>query len=52
MPRRADLKQSEEVQKLLEQGRRKGGVLTYAEINDTLHEDRVDAERRAETGRA
>jgi len=45
MPRRGDLRQSEEVQKLLEQGRRKGGVLTYAEINDTLSDDRVDPDQ-------
>src|SRR5512135_2512760 len=45
MSRRGDLRQSEEVQKLLEQGRRKGGVLTYAEINDTLSEDRVDPDQ-------
>jgi len=45
MPRRPELRQSEEVQKLLEQGRRKGGVLTYAEINDTLSEDRVDSDQ-------
>jgi len=42
---RRDLRQSEEVQKLLEQGRRKGGVLTYAEINDTLSDDRVDSDQ-------
>jgi RNA polymerase primary sigma factor len=45
MSRRSELRQSEEVQKLLEQGRRKGGVLTYAEINDTLSEDRVDSDQ-------
>ncbi len=45
MSRRGDLRQSEEVQKLLEQGRRKGGVLTYAEINDSLTEDRVDPDQ-------
>ncbi len=45
MSRRGDLRQSEEVQKLLEQGRRKGGVLTYAEINDTLSDDRVDPDQ-------
>jgi RNA polymerase primary sigma factor len=42
MVQRRSLKQSEEVQKLLEQGRKQGGVLTYAEINDTLSEERVD----------
>src|SRR5512136_1441630 len=45
MSRRSDLRQSEEVQKLLEQGRRKGGVLTYAEVNDALSEDRVDPDQ-------
>ena len=45
MVRRRDLKESEEVQKLLEQGRKQGGVLTYAEINDTLGEDRVDPDQ-------
>ncbi len=34
-----DLRDSEGVQKLLEQGRKRGGVLTYEEINDTLTED-------------
>jgi RNA polymerase primary sigma factor len=34
-----DVRDSEEVQKLLEQGRKRGGVLTYEEINDTLTED-------------
>jgi len=33
------------VQKLLEQGRRQGGVLTYEEINDTLSDERVDPEQ-------
>jgi len=41
---RRELKESEEVQKLLEQGRKKGGVLTYQEINDTLS-DEVEPER-------
>jgi RNA polymerase primary sigma factor len=45
MSRRGDLRQSEEVQKLLEQGRRKGGVLTYAEVNDALSDDRVDPDQ-------
>ena len=45
MSRRTDLRQSEEVQKLLEQGRRKGGVLTYAEINDSLTEERIDPDQ-------
>ncbi len=45
MAQRRDLKQSEEVQKLLEQGRKQGGVLTYAEINDTLNEERVDPDQ-------
>ncbi|HUT75144.1 MAG TPA: RNA polymerase sigma factor RpoD [Armatimonadota bacterium] len=34
-----DLRETEEVQRLLEQGRKRGGVLTYAEINDTLTDD-------------
>jgi RNA polymerase primary sigma factor len=34
-----DLRESEEVQKLLEHGRKRGGVLTYEEINDTLADD-------------
>jgi len=34
-----DLRETEEVQKLLEQGRKRGGVLTYEEINDSLAED-------------
>ena len=34
-----DLRETEEVQKLLEQGRKRGGVLTYEEINDTLADD-------------
>jgi RNA polymerase primary sigma factor len=34
-----DLKETEEVQKLLEQGRKRGGVLTYEEINDTLADE-------------
>src|SRR4030042_1039718 len=34
-----DVRESEEVQKLLEQGRKRGGVLTYEEINDTLTDD-------------
>ncbi len=45
MPQRPDLKQSEEVQKLLEQGRKQGNVLTYEDINDTLNEDQVDPDR-------
>jgi RNA polymerase primary sigma factor len=45
MARRRELKQSDEVQKLLEQGRKQGGVLTYAEINDTLSEERVDPDQ-------
>jgi RNA polymerase primary sigma factor len=45
MSKRRDIKQTEEVQKLLEQGRRKGGVLTYAEVNDTLGEEQFDAEQ-------
>jgi len=45
MSRRRDLRESEEVQKLLEQGRKQGGVLTYAEINDTLGEDQVDPDQ-------
>ncbi|HUU55118.1 MAG TPA: RNA polymerase sigma factor RpoD [Armatimonadota bacterium] len=45
MPQRRDLKQSEEVQKLLEQGRKQGNVLTYEDINDTLNEDQVDPDR-------
>jgi len=43
--RRRDLRESEEMQKLLEQGRKQGGVLTYAEINDTLGEEQVDADQ-------
>ncbi|MFB3883100.1 MAG: RNA polymerase sigma factor RpoD [Armatimonadota bacterium] len=42
MPQRRDLRQSEEIQKLLEQGRKQGNVLTYEDINDTLNEDQVD----------
>jgi len=34
-----DLRDTEEVQKLVEQGRKRGGVLTYEEINDTLTDD-------------
>ncbi len=45
MARRRDLKESDEVQKLLEQGRKQGGVLTYEEINDTLSEERVDPDQ-------
>ena len=45
MARRRELKRSDEVQKLLEQGRKQGGVLTYEEINDTLSEDRVDPDQ-------
>ncbi|UCC67020.1 MAG: sigma-70 family RNA polymerase sigma factor, partial [Armatimonadota bacterium] len=45
MARQRNLKQSDEVQKLLEQGRKQGGVLTYAEINDTLSEERVDPDQ-------
>jgi len=45
MPERRDLKQSEEVQKLLEQGRKQGNVLTYEDINDTLNEDQVDPDQ-------
>ena len=45
MSRRRDLRESEEVQKLLEQGRKQGGVLTYAEINDTLGDDQVDPDQ-------
>ena len=43
--RRRDLKESEEIQKLLEQGRKQGGVLTYAEINDSLGEEQVDPDQ-------
>ena len=42
MPR-DNLRDSEELQKLLEEGRRRGGVLTYEEISDHLTED-VDPE--------
>jgi len=45
MAERRDLKQSEEVQKLLEQGRKQGNVLTYEDINDTLNEEQVDPDR-------
>ncbi len=45
MRERRDLKQSEEVQKLLEQGRKQGNVLTYEDINDTLNEDQVDPDQ-------
>ena len=45
MRRRRESRQDEEVQKLLTQGRRKGGVLTYAEVNDTLGEEQFDADQ-------
>ena len=45
MPQRRDLRQSEEIQKLLEQGRKQGNVLTYEDINDTLNEDQVDPDQ-------
>ncbi len=45
MARRRDLKKPDEVQKLVEQGRKQGGVLTYEEVNDTLSEDRVDPDQ-------
>ena len=45
MPRQRDVKKSDEVRRLLEQGRKQGGVLTYAEINDTLSEERVDPDQ-------
>jgi len=45
MLQRRDLRQSEEIQKLLEQGRKQGNVLTYEDINDTLNEDQVDPDQ-------
>ncbi len=45
MLRRREPRQDEEVQKLLAQGRRKGGVLTYAEVNDALGEEQFDADQ-------
>jgi RNA polymerase sigma factor RpoD-like protein len=45
MARRRDLRESGELQRLLEQGRKQGGVLTYEEINDTLSEERVDPDQ-------
>ncbi len=45
MSQRRDLRQSEELQKLLEQGRKQGNVLTYEDINDTLSEDQVDPDQ-------
>jgi RNA polymerase primary sigma factor len=45
MTQRRDLRQSEEIQKLLEQGRKQGNVLTYEDINDTLNEDQVDPDQ-------
>jgi RNA polymerase primary sigma factor len=45
MAQRRDLRQSEEIQKLLEQGRKQGNVLTYEDINDTLSEDQVDPDQ-------
>jgi RNA polymerase primary sigma factor len=45
MARRRNLKESVEVQKLLEQGRKQGGVLTYEDINDTLSDERVDPDQ-------
>jgi len=45
MLRRRESRQDEEVQKLLAQGRRKGGVLTYAEVNDALGEEQFDADQ-------
>jgi len=43
MRREDNLRDTEEVQKLLEEGRRRGGVLTYEEISDRLTSD-VDPE--------
>jgi RNA polymerase primary sigma factor len=34
-----ELRESEELEKLLEQGRRRGGVLTYEEVSEALPED-------------
>jgi len=45
MPQRRQLKDTEEVQKLLEQGRKQGNVLTYEDINDTLNEDQVNPDQ-------
>jgi RNA polymerase primary sigma factor len=45
MPQRRELKDTEEVQKLLEQGRKQGNVLTYEDINDTLNEDQVNPDQ-------
>ena len=39
MPRETDLRDSDEIRKLLEEGRRRGGVLTYEEISDRLTND-------------
>ncbi len=40
-----DTREEEEVQKLLAQGRRKGGVLTYEEVNDALGEEHFSADQ-------
>ncbi len=45
MPQEGDLRDREDVQKLLEQGRKQGGVLTYEEISDSLSADDVDPEQ-------
>ena len=45
MPPEGDIREREDVQKLLEQGRKQGGVLTYEEISDTLSADEVDPEQ-------
>jgi RNA polymerase primary sigma factor len=45
MPQSRQLKDTEEVQKLLEQGRKQGNVLTYEDINDTLNEDQVNPDQ-------
>ena len=45
MPQEGDLREREDVQKLLEQGRKQGGVLTYEEISDSLGTDEPDPEQ-------
>jgi RNA polymerase primary sigma factor len=45
MAKERENKESEEIQGLLTQGRKKGGVLTYEEINAALAPEEVDAER-------
>jgi len=45
MPQEVELKDREDIQKLLEQGRKQGGILTYEEISDSLAAEDVDAEQ-------